>query len=34
MDKGVLPHITPINPYLGGNVQKNGHFLILIVNPF
>ena len=33
VDEGVLPPMTPINPYLGGNVWKTmGHFLI--VNPF
>ena len=23
MDEGALPPMTPINPYLGGNAQKN-----------
>ena len=23
MDEGVLPPVTPINPYLGGNAHKN-----------
>ena len=23
MDEGALLHVTPINPYLGGNTQKN-----------
>ena len=27
MDEGALPPMTPINPYLGGNVQKMSHFL-------
>ena len=32
VDEGALPPMTTINPYLGGNAQKMGHFLI--VNPF
>ena len=25
-DKGTLPPVTPINPYLGGSMQKKGQF--------
>ena len=24
VDEGAVPPMTPVNPYLGGNVQKNG----------